>query len=400
MSAKYSIKRWQYLLIPLALLLMTPSNSTAQSQGAINWDRMQRDLDIMEGVLDKLLNSSPYDFELAMANGKTLGTFFKGYGVVFQINYSSFNYAAIVDVKTSIELEMQQLKQLQKQIEPSELRIIEESQLNKQSSNMAERVNNLKDQLTEFLGDYADAIGQLRDSHRVTVLVNFGKNRSVLTYRSRQKPKKEKAISMLEVTVKKSDIVAYRQGRINEAAFRKRIVFRERTQNEKMRKNIDIMANIMNTALHKKYHKNFSSDGKTHGIYLEGLGVLFFMNGKIDWNNRRILLESYIENYQKGHEVQITRKKRERESKKKFRETIDAYKDAVIEVVGNYGHTLRTLKPTENVIVAVHIGDYLSYSDDFPNRFIVKINKSDLDKYNRGKIKFASFKKKVEFIEY
>ena len=49
----------------------------------INWNRMQRDLDIMEGILDEIMSSTSYGHTISSGNAR--GLYFSGYGVVFQI---------------------------------------------------------------------------------------------------------------------------------------------------------------------------------------------------------------------------------------------------------------------------------------------------------------------------
>ncbi|MFQ5753579.1 MAG: hypothetical protein ACE5HI_16440, partial [bacterium] len=166
------------------------------------------------------------------------------------------------------------------------------------------------------------------------------------------------------------------------------------------RKNLDIMSNIMDTALNQKYHKKIGSKGKTYGIYLDGLGVLFFMQGNLQRNGETTPISVYLDELREHQEVRVSRKERVQKQKTNFRELLDEYKNVLLEVVGDYGHTLRTLKPTDHVVVAVDFDRVWGYDKSVPNRFIMNVQKKDLDTYNRGNLKLAEFRQKVKFMEY
>ncbi len=401
MNQNISFLKSLVFAIIIALLFMKPSSSFAQTSGKINWNRMQRDLDIMENILDKLI--APSHFAISFGRNQTLGVYFEGYGVVFQVNSNDNRLFYLShDKNIAIAKELIELKArtVHEDEEKNVVTVITEPDEKASQAGLTERIKELKDSLTEFLGDYSDAIGQLKETDRVTVLVNLGNDEEFVLAGGYNTKDNEKAISMLEVTVPKSNIIEYRRGRINKSEFRQRVAFHERAQDDKMRKNLDIMANIMNTALNKKYNRNFSAEGKTKGIYLKGLGVLFFMKGNLEENGFRTPIHIYVDEYRKGEEVAISRKDREQKSKKKVREALDEYKKALVEVVGDYGHTLRTLKPAESVVVAVNFNKVWNYREEVPNRFILKVRKQDLDTYSRGNLNLADFRKKVEFIEY
>ncbi|MFQ5824699.1 MAG: hypothetical protein ACE5JB_11630 [bacterium] len=393
--------RWSGLIMG-PLLLITPL-AFAQTPRNINWSRMQRDLDIMESVLNKLLE--PSSREWGLWKGKARGIYFEGYGVVFQVDYSG-NYMFLLSTKKleeSLQQSQKKLLELNSHQRGDEVLVMKaksESEEKAPETSMTKRIEDLKERLTEFLGSYADAIGQLNDTERITVLVSLGNDKSFYVFPEQLLRVGRNRISMLEATVKKSNIIAYRRGRINENEFRKHVVFHERTQDDDIKMNIEIMAEIMDKALSKKYHKEFGAEGKSHGIYLEGLGVLFFMKGVLNREGLASPIQIYLDEYIKGQEIKITRKEREKRSKKKIHKYLDEFKNALVEVVGDYGHTLRTLKPTEYVVIAVDFKDIWSYSEYGPTRFIMKVQKKDLDTYNRGNLKLDEFSKQVEFLEY
>jgi hypothetical protein len=410
MQRKFSFRGLLGLAAMLALLCVTMPLSFAQSSSNINWTRMQRDLDIMESVLNKLLTpSSP---AWGLWGGKTRGVYFEGYGVVFQVNYGGHQLYVLSDRKLSeslqqVEKKLRQVEKKLSEVNPRQesedvlvLRSIDNLEEAESETDMAERLENLKEQLTEFFGNYADAIGQLKDSDRITVLVNLGNDHTFNIAPLLSQRITSNQISLLEATVKKSDIIEFRRGRINENEFRTRVSFSERSQNSNAKKSLDIMAEIMEKALSRKYHNDFGAENISRGIRLEGLGVLFFMKGVLDDKMLKSPINFYLDKYLGGQEVKIIKKDREQKSKKRLHELLDGFKNALVEVVGDYGHTLRSLQPTEYVVVAVDFNAFWSPTDDQPNRFIMKVQKKHLDQYNRGDIELAEFRNKVKFLEY
>ena len=139
----------------------------------------------------------------------------------------------------------------------------------------------MKERAIEFLSDYADAIGQIKSTDRITILANFEHTYRVFAVYLRGAENVEERPSRLNITVKKNDIVNFRKGKINEEAFRNRVAFHKRLDNKRRNRNIDIMANILNTALNRKHGDEFRTTSKNRGVYLDGLGALFFMRGEL-----------------------------------------------------------------------------------------------------------------------
>ncbi|MBN2601302.1 MAG: hypothetical protein JXR87_04870 [Candidatus Marinimicrobia bacterium] len=66
----------------------------------------------------------------------------------------------------------------------------------------------------------------------------------------------------------------------------------------------------------------------------------------------------------------------------------------IIEILGQYGPTLRTVKKEESILVAVDIANHIW--DDNRNMLYLKVKKSDVDRYAREELTFEKFKKSVD----
>ena len=414
------LMRLLFCQIFLMSIMLFSISSFAQSS-KINWDRMNRDLEIMQGVLDNLL--APSKPMLAFSNGGARGLYFGGYGVVFQIDLGGARLMDVVRLRMGNEFELakelsEQAKASARALEgkpisvppvPDEGPVIVDATtglvLTKGDLTAGKRIELLEERAIEFLRDYADAIGQIKPADRITILTNFEYTFGVFAVYLGRAKSEEESPSGLKITAKKSDIVNFRKGKIDEKTFRNRVTFHKRLDSKQKNRNIDIMANILNTALNRKHRGEFRMDGKNRGIYLDGLGALFFIRGYLLGERDVITYEYYLGKYLKEQEeMQASRVKTTTKSKKpeeRIKESIKGFKDELVELVGDYGHTLRTLKPTEYVVVNINFKDnWRAHFLESPQQVILKVRKQDLDRYDRGELTLAALRKKVEIQEY
>ena len=122
---------------------------------------MKRDLSIMEAVLGKLLPQNNMAFgDVGVAGGR--GMYFGGYGVVFLVGEDS-GLHGVHEVRHVIK---------KKIIKRDDGSVEEEMEKPEEGEARENQKGELKERCVEFFGSYADAIGQLKDSDRITVLVD------------------------------------------------------------------------------------------------------------------------------------------------------------------------------------------------------------------------------------
>ncbi|MBC8491541.1 MAG: hypothetical protein H8D42_03175 [Candidatus Marinimicrobia bacterium] len=68
--------------------------------------------------------------------------------------------------------------------------------------------------------------------------------------------------------------------------------------------------------------------------------------------------------------------------------------DNILEMLGQYGHTLRKVKENEWIIVALDLDNHLRDQDW--RWLYIKVRKSDITKYSREKIKLEELKKRAK----
>ena len=361
----------------------------------MDWQRMKRDLAIQESILDRFLDAK---------KGATIGLYVKNYGVL----------------------------------------LIDRGWPQTHSFGLQKDEVFDKKRIAEFLGTYANAIGQLKDGDRVTVLLyttkidlpdpdsKLGEIDSLMTseidslYAGKRdldlevtREAKEKMVEarekmviairdarhqllkifqgdhagcFFEATAIKRDIDAYNRGKIDGQSFRNRIAFSEREPQPSRDKKIDIMTDILSGVIQRESDANFHflSGAKSTGLYQKGVGAIFLVSQQsdlfwYDWKN-----------------------------KTDASDRLDALKTAVVETLADYGPTLRDLPAEESIIVHADLAKAADHKIAWivqqkkgkspevikhPERLIFRVTKRDIDAYANKKIDLDTFRQRVEIAE-
>lgn len=372
----------------LALLLACGSEELRAQD--IDWTRMQRDLEIMEAVLDKLLVEKPF----YAPQTKSRGLYFEDYGVLFEVNYDRFSFLMLKSGKLRVP---KPDAEVEIWFKPGQQGDGKQDKPEKESSKhekLQEKLQKIKDQLAEFLGYYADAIGQLRDEDRITVIVSFGGDRALDNLVFSGQLEREERPTLLQASVTKRDVVAFRRGQISEAEFRNRIRFQDKDADAVAQKSIDIMAEIMDTALSEEHHPRFGAEGRTRGLYLKGLGAVFFMHADFSSKQVQAVLKKLRQ------QVVVDVKDDSDATRQEARAAFDEFKNALLEVVASYGHTLRSVESDEAIVVAVDLDLPGLLREVDVDRFVLRLKKRDVEAYNRNQMSLAQLRERAEFLEY
>ena len=390
----------------------------------IDRERMRQDLDIMEGILQNLHAQATPEFAKINRKNPVGGIYIEDYGVLFLIEERST--VGIPDVVRNWFFEKHEA-------EAEELQM--EDLLNQVVSLSSEKRLVLQDRLADFLGTYADAIRQLQEEDRVTILVRhkslsrIGVSRGQLDFFWKSHPFPNEELNRLqaklerlpadsldarkdklqairlrqldaelsqplysEVTTKKSDIVAYRREQIDEAEFRKRVVSRDHRPDASTTKRIGVMAAILDKTL-KVNDQPVPDYNRTMGIYMEGLGALFFVKERSGYlvDYRRAMSKKLSSTF--GLRTQGGRANVDVQLR-------DWLKVDLVEVLGDYGHTVRTVKPDEYIVVEVRFLAGLRSNRLKQRGLVLKVKKRDVDAYTRKDLDLEAFREKVDIQEY
>ena len=351
--------------------------SNASSQDKIQ--KINRDIEIMEAVLDKLLRTGS---TLASFQGGTKGTYLEGYGVMFTISYGSLGRGALVVETTKDETDVHRDE------------IIEVfAGGTGEAKDPEERLAELKENLITFFSDYAGAMKDLNADDLVTVVVDFnGSSELFLVYATKTTTISTKR---LIATATFDDIQAVSRGSMAQTQFEKKVTFKQEEDDRGEYKDFDILADIFDTALKRSRRwQTLSFSGKSRSMYFPGFGAVFvtdaiFPSGFVRGYTTKIL---------DGQFVMQDKKEEDTEEQKSDRELIEQLKNDIIDILGRYGASLRTVPENEYVMITVDLSRH--FESNSPNKLLIKSQMNDIKRFNRDELSFDRFKNAIQIKEY
>jgi len=377
-----------------------PLSLPAQVSAPFDTARMQRDLDIMNAILDRLVFNVPGHF-VRLGGEATKGIYLPDYGVIFLTPKRSGAFGV---VNFSAENARRRVEVYQRDAEAYKKA--------KQQSKAGERggiaheyrtagMEKIKEPLVEFFSKYADAIGQLDDSERIViyttggenVFYSFGEGWEISSRRGVETGNQD----MLAVA-RKADIVALRTGKLKSDDFINRLIFKD-IATESTNSDIEIMARIIDTALQGRSRESRLHGNNSHGIYLDDFGAIFFTHTTFSHDfSLRILQDlekrAAEENLQRRIlDLQAASEQRRDDWATHYKK----FKQQLGDVIADYGHTLRQLQPQDNIVITA---DLINAPDDGFNYLVCRVKKQHVDAFNARRISRDQFMRLITYGEY
>jgi len=382
----------------------------ARGQSDIDNNRMQRDINIMENILEEMFKTS---WE---ARGNTVrvgsvafgrnndirGTYLPDYGVIF--NIPGGPPAFVIETDSDDEGFAYNFQYGDSDGE----KVDEES---------------ITSRIVEFLRDYSSTIGQLSNSDRVMVIYSSNvPDREFTIFRSDDSNVKRQKIPSISVVAKKSDLQAYRSGDLSDEQFRNRLDISTAEANERAQKDLKVMAGIFESAFEDSDSESFRIAGSVDYLKLDNFGALFSFDARYaqrsEWSFSKLQrsLESIgkdLENARDELEEEIrvsidikdsVRAKNRKEIQEKrsqhqenVRKGYDTFVNDLKEYLVDYGRTLSSIKSNQYILVSVSLPNRY---DKIPERLDLQIRKSQLDAMDTGKMSRSQVMNQIKVQEY
>lgn len=433
------MKRLSTLVCAGLMLAVIPVQTTAQS-GEIDMDRLNRDIQIMEGVLTQLFeldSNLPGSFARSSAGSTSVqGTYLPGYGIIFTIPGPETVFSS---QSANISEMVTRFREANIRSSPSDLpaEIIEERE------DMVEKFNDL---IADFFADYGPAIGQLQPEDQI--LLVHGKSlenmysawpMTIVTYQNEVSPRvtvRRQNIPVISKSVSKGDLDALRNGQINRSTFENRIeTVSENPADQEELMDLELFANILQTALKSNGNEEPVMNRTPTWFYLDNFGVFFqgqlslpsfrapsvniigygqvnspsraYTESEMDSVGRSILegrynvgrisreeredpaqLERLLEDLrseQEGIRGQLVVQQAQQDSVRQAliteaRVKIDNRLGLIKELMVDYGRTLSSLDNDQSLLIALDI------QGQAPEKVHMRINKSDIEEMESGAI--------------
>ena len=370
-----------FRLCVLVTLAVQAAPGHAQPADAFDGSRMQRDLDIMEGVLDKMLGGGQSGHAPFQGNGRVRGVYLVDYGVIMFVDSGdpmAFQFA-LPDLDFSFS-ELSGLVDSQVNIVRHETHSLDKENGEDQDHGHRGNVDELKEKITEFLASYGDAIGQLKPEDNITILVKL-KERN---YRRSDEPASQPLY--LQANVSKQNVSKLKRGQLTQAAFSAAVKFNQTGDSGTIGKGLAIMRSILQTSLSHKYNPDFAAR-QTTAFYLHDAGAIFLIDAGAS-PFETTFLSQFGEEGAEPTRVRSIKSSGSQSTEAAF----GRFEKNLIQLLADYGHTLKFLTPEQKVVVRV---ERRRPEAKGTTSLLLKLKKADLDAYARGTIQLSELKRRI-----
>lgn len=423
------------LMLIAVFMAAVPLPSYAQQNSRFDRTRMNRDLNIMEGILEKLYSSDQSNNHFIMGN-QVSGSYLPGYGVMFRVPSDLFNSPLrsfrmmqvreqLKQEQGALKQEQEHLRQQQDQLRKQEDKLKKKGKqgnlpvmpnqiitptdalpiaISRDTANSGLSKKEIIDRGITFLSDYAGAIGQLSPSDHI--MVQIDRNRDSDFYR----PFMERIIipgsntstvnsdKDIYISVPKSDITALRTGKLSNKAFRNRITISDGSINDRQARQFNIMANILSAAFNDHRMNQFHTSGSVDYSYIPDYGVIYYLNaGYFGPISNMVYSISASDDVTSGNGKTGKRNANGKNSVDTIKKAYEAFLADVRETIVDYGPTLRVLKPAQQLMLSIDINNS---SNGIPGRVTFQVSRKTLADYSAQRITRSQAMNDIRVTEY
>ncbi|WP_425392150.1 hypothetical protein [Ekhidna sp.] len=346
----------------------------------IDVERMTRDLKIAEDILGTLSEQDSRVFY----HDNIESNYVPDYGVVFTIPMKPFVFKStgsgrvaystsgsgvtIIDSRVRRDDRERRDKEDGASVTVDVVPDDEEDVNVDKSKIMEEMEAETREQITTFLADYADLIGQLKPSDRIVVQT---KNRNdVYIFKSSGSNKTSGGMS---AQVLKSDISAYKQGKINRDSFIGKIEFSD--GGEEVAKDVELFATIFSRLYEPDLSSTYYLSSRRIAYNrLKNMGVTFSLKFYSSTS------DGGIHTIRTTGETGLTQEERDEKVNAMYPEFEKSFKENLLD----YGRTIRSLDSDEMLIFKVRLTECRGC--EMPKEIKVSVKMKTLEDFDKGSL--------------
>ncbi|MFK7952007.1 MAG: hypothetical protein AB8B73_04115 [Ekhidna sp.] len=333
--------------------------------GQIDQERMERDLKIAENILGTLSNSNNNGF---FSSRNVESNYVPDYGVIFSLPQSSMVYVTGKAKKGVVISENSSSDGYTYVIADSKSSRSDAKEVNAEDLK-SEVDKKLKEQMTLFLVDYADLIGQLKPSDRI--MINVKNNRNHVWMNNERVSEKSMGQT---AEIAKSDLIALKSGKASREATIGKIKFTE--VNDKMEKDLELFSSIFSRLYEPDMSSTYYASSRNINYErLDNLGAIFSM---------RVYSSSSDDNGK--HTIRTTGERglTQSERDEKVNAMYPAFEQNMKQNIIDYGRTIKSLKPAEMLIIKVRLTE--CNDCEMPKSIEMSVKGSVLSDFDGGKL--------------
>lgn len=376
-----SIFQW---MICSVVLVVTASPVMAQK---IDEERMNRDIEVASNVLSTLIKQQ-FDNQRTFFPLEVRGSYQSGYGVTFTLPAdfttpillavpSTQNGVVVTDgLAPSVSYEYrfdtdEEMAEEQSRAKVSSLKDrAREKRRNQMDSTRDAYNDKVIAAVKTFLLDYGDMISQLSANEKI-VITNQGNQPRVWVNQFFNSPKR----THLSVEATKTDITAYRQGKISrDQALSKIKVVNTETVTE-VEPDLELLVSMFNRLYRPDLSKTYFTENNIYYERLRDFGAIFYMNvySAIETSRGFFRMPTIGE-----QDLDLEGRN------KKVKELYPVFEKELKENILEYGRTVKSLGNDEVLVFQVKVTRCPSCN--IPSTLEYTVNGSVLKDYNSGKI--------------
>ena len=397
----------------LSLIFAFMMAGTASGQNApVDKDRMERDIDIMEKVLNELFKNAAGNrsrgFSLS-SNSTAQGSYVPGYGVLFIApaysgafsfrNGYNYGYSAgrpgepartvvvgdndarvtVFNDRVSDRAEKNKGEKGEKEKPRDEANTKDRNRrlTNAQDSIIQAHTNLVTGNMREFLANYADAIGQLTPNDRVMIIYNENarKGDHYVSVGGDCESCETRSMPRISAEVKREDLAAFRSGKMNRKELESRIRVNQDTPGKENYAEYKVFAGILESLYPVSREVPYRVRNISYHV-LPSFGVIYLVDMGLRNETHNVVIA-------RGGEVR-TKTERDSSQARIRTEAYGQFRNDIREAVLDYGRTLRNLSADQVILLSVSLPT--CDGCNVPPRANVSVKKSVLEAYEQNKM--------------
>jgi hypothetical protein len=361
-------------VLTLAVVIAT------QAQSKVDDDRMKRDIEIAENVLETLIKQK-FD-KRGFFPMEIQGRYLPGFGVTFRVPSDSYSPwlmnigegSSTVVVGGTPEAKSYSYSYSTDDAPGARTRDKEKAKTKIRSNRDSVMMiynQRVIEAAKEFLSDYADLIGQLTPQERVAITNRGGENSSMYFPRGGNSKR-----SMLNIEATKGDISQLQQGKISRDQFFKNVKVVNTESVEELAPDLELFSSIFSRLYRSDLSKTYFSQENIYYERMKDFGAIYYMqvysSNPYDNPKRHNMPTLGLDDVD-----QATRDK-------KVKDLYPAFEKDVKENMLEYGRTLRSLNDNESLVLNIRMTTCGGCG--IPSTLELSVPNTVLKDYNMGKV--------------
>lgn len=373
--------------------VLAAANTAHAQAGSAEQARLQRNLDIMELVLDRLLEvqSAP---GLRWRAPATRATYLPGFGVLFKVpsaqSISFFEFG--------------------RETRGNSARVHQEyfASGSGAATNMLPEKTSRDEAILDFFAHWTGTLDYLNENERIAIYRDSRPEVSALfDFGGETTRRVESGEEEMLALVRQPDLAALHTGKLDRAQFQARM------QSKKMNADDHDLSRIA-AAIGRAVSNRA---GEARGIYLENYGAVFFTNAQLG----RSFMENFwledeaespekavdFEEFKTAAQIMAELKRRAEQHAQRMQIVVNErqqnwqseygrLKNKLIDLITQQSPALPRLQPQEWIVL---VTDLLDAPPHQPNQLIYRIKKQDAEDFNAQKISREQLLKKISYTE-